>query len=124
MERDRDERYNEQLRDLIIAGRVKPSIVVSHRLTLADAPIPSAASIVARTAASKSSSTLRLLASSTKEELMTERPVYRENDPRHHTAHLREMLQGLLPTPAKTSRRSPSRKPRRSSKRPPKYVLA
>jgi glutathione-independent formaldehyde dehydrogenase len=57
MERDRDERYNEQLRDLIIAGLVKPSIVVSHRLTLADAPIPSAASIVARTAASKSSST-------------------------------------------------------------------
>ena len=27
---------------------------------------------------------------------MTERPVYPENDPRHHTAHLREMLQGLV----------------------------
>ena len=55
---------------------------------------------------------------------MTERPVYPENDPRQHTAHLREMLQGWLPTPAKTSRRLPSRKPRRSSKRPLKYVLA
>jgi glutathione-independent formaldehyde dehydrogenase len=38
MGRDHDERYNTQLRDLIIAGRVKPSFVVSHRLPLADAP--------------------------------------------------------------------------------------
>jgi glutathione-independent formaldehyde dehydrogenase len=26
------------LRDLIIAGRIKPSVIVSHRLPLADAP--------------------------------------------------------------------------------------
>jgi hypothetical protein len=26
---------------------------------------------------------------------MTEPSVYPENDPRHHTAHLREMLQGV-----------------------------
>jgi glutathione-independent formaldehyde dehydrogenase len=38
MGRDHDELYNVQLRDLIIAGRVKPSVVVSHRLPLADAP--------------------------------------------------------------------------------------
>ena len=38
MGRDHDERYNAPLRDLIIAGRVKPSIIVSHRLPLADAP--------------------------------------------------------------------------------------
>lgn len=31
-------RYNRQLRDLIIAGRAKPSFVVSHELPLADAP--------------------------------------------------------------------------------------
>ena len=31
-------RYNAQLRDLIIAGRAKPSFVVSHELPLADAP--------------------------------------------------------------------------------------
>jgi glutathione-independent formaldehyde dehydrogenase len=37
MGRDHDERYNAHLRDLIIAGRIKPS-VVSHRLPLADAP--------------------------------------------------------------------------------------
>jgi glutathione-independent formaldehyde dehydrogenase len=37
MGRDHDERYNAHLRDLIIAGRVKPSVVVSHRLPLADA---------------------------------------------------------------------------------------
>jgi glutathione-independent formaldehyde dehydrogenase len=36
--RDHDERYNAQLRDLIIAGRVRPSVVVSHRLPLEDAP--------------------------------------------------------------------------------------
>jgi glutathione-independent formaldehyde dehydrogenase len=38
MGRDHDLRYNVHLRDLIIAGRVKPSVVVSHRLPLADAP--------------------------------------------------------------------------------------
>ena len=27
---------------------------------------------------------------------MTARPEYPENDPRHHTAHLREMLQGVV----------------------------
>jgi glutathione-independent formaldehyde dehydrogenase len=37
MGRDHDERYNAHLRDLIIAGRVKPSVVVSHRRPLADA---------------------------------------------------------------------------------------
>jgi glutathione-independent formaldehyde dehydrogenase len=38
MGRDHDERYNMHLRDLIIAGRVKPSVIVSHRLPLTDAP--------------------------------------------------------------------------------------
>ena len=38
MGRDPDERYNTQLRDLIIAGRVKPSQIVSHRLPLSQAP--------------------------------------------------------------------------------------
>ena len=38
MGRDHDERYNMHLRDLIIAGRIKPSVIVSHRLPLADAP--------------------------------------------------------------------------------------
>ncbi len=38
MGRDHDKRYNAHLRDLIIAGRVKPSVVVSRRLPLADAP--------------------------------------------------------------------------------------
>ena len=38
MGRDHDERYNAQLRDLIIAGRAKPSIVVSHRFPLEEAP--------------------------------------------------------------------------------------
>jgi glutathione-independent formaldehyde dehydrogenase len=38
MGRDHDERYNVHLRDLIVAGRLKPSVVVSHRLPLADAP--------------------------------------------------------------------------------------
>ncbi|MEU6270164.1 glutathione-independent formaldehyde dehydrogenase [Saccharopolyspora shandongensis] len=31
-------RYNRQLRDMIIAGRAKPSFVVSHELSLAEAP--------------------------------------------------------------------------------------
>jgi glutathione-independent formaldehyde dehydrogenase len=31
-------RYNAYLRDLIIAGRAKPSVIVSHRLTLDEAP--------------------------------------------------------------------------------------
>ena len=38
MGRDNDERYNTQLRDMIIAGRAKPSQVVSHRLPLSQAP--------------------------------------------------------------------------------------
>jgi glutathione-independent formaldehyde dehydrogenase len=31
-------KYNAYLRDLIIAGRAKPSFIVSHRLTLDEAP--------------------------------------------------------------------------------------
>lgn len=31
-------RYNAYLRDLIIAGRARPSFIVSHRLTLDEAP--------------------------------------------------------------------------------------
>jgi glutathione-independent formaldehyde dehydrogenase len=31
-------RYNVRLRDLIIAGRARPSFIVSHRLPLSDAP--------------------------------------------------------------------------------------
>jgi glutathione-independent formaldehyde dehydrogenase len=31
-------RYNEYLRDLIIAGKAKPSFIVSHRLPLEAAP--------------------------------------------------------------------------------------
>jgi len=31
-------KYNAYLRDLIIAGRAKPSVIVSHRLTLDEAP--------------------------------------------------------------------------------------
>lgn len=31
-------RYNEPLRDLIVAGRAKPSRIVSHRIELDDAP--------------------------------------------------------------------------------------
>ena len=38
MGRDPDERYNTQLRDLIISGRAKPSRIVSHRLPLSQAP--------------------------------------------------------------------------------------
>lgn len=38
MGRDPDERYNTQLRDLLIAGRAKPSQIVSHRLPLSQAP--------------------------------------------------------------------------------------
>lgn len=37
MGRDHDERYNTFLRHLIIAGRAKPSTIVSHRLPLVDA---------------------------------------------------------------------------------------
>jgi glutathione-independent formaldehyde dehydrogenase len=36
--RDHDLRYNRRLRDLIVAGRARPSVVVSHRLALDDAP--------------------------------------------------------------------------------------
>lgn len=38
MGRDHDKRYMAPLRDLIIAGRVKPSVVVTQRLPLTDAP--------------------------------------------------------------------------------------
>jgi glutathione-independent formaldehyde dehydrogenase len=38
MGRDHDERYNVHLRDLIVAGRVNPGVLVSHRLPLANAP--------------------------------------------------------------------------------------
>jgi glutathione-independent formaldehyde dehydrogenase len=38
MGRDQDERYNDFLRDLIAAGRIRPSEIVSHRLPLAEAP--------------------------------------------------------------------------------------
>lgn len=38
MGRDHDKRYNARLRDLIIAGRAKPSFVVTQRLPLAAAP--------------------------------------------------------------------------------------
>jgi glutathione-independent formaldehyde dehydrogenase len=38
MGRDHDERYNARLRDLITTGQARPSKVVSHRLTLDDAP--------------------------------------------------------------------------------------
>jgi glutathione-independent formaldehyde dehydrogenase len=38
MGRDHDKRYMAHLRDLISAGHIKPSVVVSHRLPLADAP--------------------------------------------------------------------------------------
>jgi glutathione-independent formaldehyde dehydrogenase len=36
--RDHDERYNDRLRDLIVAGRIKPGGIVSHRLPLRQAP--------------------------------------------------------------------------------------
>ncbi|QBD80374.1 alcohol dehydrogenase [Ktedonosporobacter rubrisoli] len=38
MGRDNDERYNTQLRDMIIAGRARPGQIVSHRLPLSQAP--------------------------------------------------------------------------------------
>jgi glutathione-independent formaldehyde dehydrogenase len=38
MGRDPDERYNAQLRDMIIVGRARPSQIVSHRLPLSQAP--------------------------------------------------------------------------------------
>jgi glutathione-independent formaldehyde dehydrogenase len=38
MGRDNDERYNTQLRDMIITGRAKPGQIVSHRLPLSQAP--------------------------------------------------------------------------------------
>jgi glutathione-independent formaldehyde dehydrogenase len=38
MGRDHDKRYNTQLRDLIIAGRAKPSEIVTQRLPLREAP--------------------------------------------------------------------------------------
>jgi glutathione-independent formaldehyde dehydrogenase len=38
MGRDHDKRYMARLRDLIITGHAKPSVIVSHRLPFADAP--------------------------------------------------------------------------------------
>jgi len=38
MGRDHDERYNDVLRDLIAAGRIRPGDIVSHRLALDAAP--------------------------------------------------------------------------------------
>jgi glutathione-independent formaldehyde dehydrogenase len=38
MGRDHDKRYNDHLRDAIVSGRIKPSTIVSHRLSLRDAP--------------------------------------------------------------------------------------
>jgi glutathione-independent formaldehyde dehydrogenase len=38
MGRDHDERYNDFLRDLIAAGQLQPSAIVSHRLALEEAP--------------------------------------------------------------------------------------
>jgi len=38
MGRDHDERYNDLLRDLIVAGRIRPGEIVSHRLPLEQAP--------------------------------------------------------------------------------------
>ena len=38
MGRDDDKRYNDHLRDLIVAGRIRPSKIVSHRLPLREAP--------------------------------------------------------------------------------------
>jgi len=37
MGRDDDENYNDHLRDMIVAGRIKPSTIVSHRLPLREA---------------------------------------------------------------------------------------
>jgi len=38
MGRDHDERYNGRLRDMIVTGRAQPSTIVSHHLTLDEAP--------------------------------------------------------------------------------------
>jgi glutathione-independent formaldehyde dehydrogenase len=38
MGRDQDENYNDFLRDLIAAGRIRPSEIVSHRLPVDQAP--------------------------------------------------------------------------------------
>lgn len=38
MGRDDDERWNSKLRDMIVSGAAKPGSVVSHRISLADAP--------------------------------------------------------------------------------------
>lgn len=39
MGRDHDERYNGRLRDLIVSGRAKPSTIVSHHLSIDEAPV-------------------------------------------------------------------------------------
>ena len=41
-------RYNEQLRDLIMAGRATPSLIVSHELPLIEAPAPTRSSTAGR----------------------------------------------------------------------------
>jgi hypothetical protein len=41
-------------------------------------------------------SVLSIPARESRGRFMTERTAYPEDDPRHHTAHLREMLQGLV----------------------------
>ena len=38
MGRDDDERWNRKLREMIVSGAAKPSHIVSHRLSLYDAP--------------------------------------------------------------------------------------
>jgi glutathione-independent formaldehyde dehydrogenase len=39
MGRDDDERWIRKLRDMIITGAAKPSQIVSHRLSLEEAPV-------------------------------------------------------------------------------------
>ena len=50
MGRDDDKRWNSKLRDMIINGAAKPSQVVSHRLSLDEAPERSTNSTAVRTA--------------------------------------------------------------------------
>jgi glutathione-independent formaldehyde dehydrogenase len=52
-------RYNERLRDLIIAGRATPSLLVSHELSLDEAPAAYDSSTSGSTATPRSSCTRR-----------------------------------------------------------------
>ncbi len=52
-------RYNEQLRDLIIAGRATPSLLVSHEVSLGEAPAPTRSSTSGSTATPRSCCTRR-----------------------------------------------------------------